>query len=47
MRNIADSAPSISSFYNGTYLYNTNHMAQWNMFDVVNSVILKYAADDL
>ena len=22
-------------------------MAQWNFFDVVNSVILKFAADDL
>ena len=24
-----------------------NHMAQWNLFDVVNSVILKFPADDL
>ena len=24
-----------------------NHMAQWNLFDVVNSVILKFSADDL
>ena len=24
-----------------------NHMAQWNLFDAVNNVILKFSADDL
>ena len=24
-----------------------NHMAQWNLFDAVNNVILKFPADDL
>ena len=24
-----------------------NHMAQWNLFDAVNNVILKFLADDL
>ena len=24
-----------------------NHMTQWNLFDVVNIVILKFPADDL
>ena len=27
--------------------YYYNHMAQWNLFDVVNSVHLKFCADDL
>ena len=29
------------------YYAGPNHMAQWNLFDVVNSVILKFPADDL
>ena len=31
--------------YQGNFA--VNHMAQWNLFDVVNSVILKFPADDL
>ena len=35
-----------------TYVESTNnipanHMAQWNLFDAVNIVILKFPADDL
>ena len=27
-----------------SYRFNINHMAMWNLFDVVNSVILKFPA---
>ena len=29
------------------YNLNHNHMAQWNLFDLVNNVILKFPANDL
>ena len=39
-------------FYNTRSLRQTenltaNHMAEWNLFDVINGVILKFPADDL
>ena len=33
-------------FINIYIYFQFDHMAKWNLFDVVNSVILKFPADD-
>ena len=49
-RDICDYLITFEIITNQWYRLNDNvydHMVQWNLFDVVNSVILKFPADDL